>query len=73
MRVFPSDVHNLNASRHTLVYNHHHQLFTANKTIATLNQNMPELEGIMQGLQNNFDDISKVVEGLEDKGSAVGM
>ncbi|KAJ9100594.1 hypothetical protein QFC21_003638 [Naganishia friedmannii] len=59
-----TDVKDLNSSRHALVYNHHHQLFAAGHTITALNSKTPQLQAIVNSLQERFDEISKLVENV---------
>ncbi|KAJ9122324.1 hypothetical protein QFC22_001745 [Naganishia vaughanmartiniae] len=59
-----TDVKDLNSSRHALVYNHHHQLFAAGEAISILNQKTPQLQAIVNSLQERFDEISKLVENV---------
>jgi hypothetical protein len=68
------DIGNLQGSRHSLVYNHHHQvsescrrsnswqLFAAGDTISHLNSRTPQLLGIMTKLQQSFSEISRLAE-----------
>ncbi|WVR08740.1 hypothetical protein IAU60_005798 [Kwoniella sp. DSM 27419] len=59
-----ADIGNLEASRHSLVYNHHHQLFAAGDTISHLNSRTPQLLSIMAELQQSFSSISQLVDSI---------
>ncbi|RSH87047.1 hypothetical protein EHS25_003535 [Saitozyma podzolica] len=59
-----SDVGNLQSSRHSLVYNHHHQLFSAGDTISILNSRTPQLLSIVAKLQDSFSSISQLVDAV---------
>ncbi|GFZ51357.1 hypothetical protein JCM24511_09118 [Saitozyma sp. JCM 24511] len=59
-----SDVGNLQSSRHSLVYNHHHQLFSAGDTISILNSRTPQLLSIVSKLQDSFSSISQLVDAV---------
>jgi hypothetical protein len=59
-----SDIGNLKSARHSLVYNHHHELFSAGDTIAHLNHRTPELLGILAELQQTFSDIERAAESV---------
>ncbi|WOO81961.1 Vacuolar protein sorting-associated protein 51 [Vanrija pseudolonga] len=62
--VLAADVGRLHSSRHTLVYNHHHQLFSAGDTIAQLNTRTPQLLSIVTSLQERFSDISQLADSV---------
>ncbi|RSH81029.1 uncharacterized protein EHS24_008463 [Apiotrichum porosum] len=59
-----TDVGRLQSSRHTLVYNHHHQLFSAGDTIAALNTRTPQLLSIVTSLQERFSDMSQLADSV---------
>lgn len=59
-----SDISDLNSSRHSLVYNHHQQLFEAGDTIAHLNRRTPQLLGILIELQQTFSDIERLADSV---------
>ncbi|OCF45512.1 hypothetical protein I317_00413 [Kwoniella heveanensis CBS 569] len=59
-----SDIGNLEGSRHSLVYNHHHQLFAAGDTISHLNSRTPQLLSIVTELQSSFSSISQLVDSI---------
>ncbi|WRT70840.1 uncharacterized protein IL334_007839 [Kwoniella shivajii] len=67
-----ADIGNLEGSRHSLVYNHHHQLFAAGDTISHLNSRTPQLLSIVTELQQSFSSISQLVDSISlpenDKG-----
>jgi hypothetical protein len=54
----------LQSSRHTLVYNHHHQLFSAGDTISQLNTRTPQLLSIVTSLQERFSDMSQLTDSV---------
>ncbi|WVF67765.1 hypothetical protein IAT40_002525 [Kwoniella sp. CBS 6097] len=58
------DIGNLEGSRHSLVYNHHHQLFAAGDTISHLNSRTPQLLSIVTELQSSFSSISQLVDSI---------
>ncbi|KAL1412440.1 hypothetical protein Q8F55_000185 [Vanrija albida] len=62
--VLAADVGRLHSSRHTLVYNHHHQLFSAGDTIAQLNTRTPQLLSIVTSLQERFSDMSQLADSV---------
>lgn len=57
-----TDVGKLQSARHTLVYNHHHQLFSAGDTIASLNLKTPQLISIVTQLQEKFSEMSQLTD-----------
>lgn len=59
-----AEVGNLQSSRHSLVYHHHHQLFSAGDTIAVLNTRTPQLISIVNALQDSFSSISQLVDAV---------
>lgn len=59
-----TDVGRLHSSRHTLVYNHHHQLFSAGDTIAALNARTPQLLSIVTELQERFSEMSQLADSV---------
>lgn len=44
------------------MYNHHHQLFSAGDTIASLNLKTPQLISIVTELQEKFSDMSQLTD-----------
>ncbi|WWC72711.1 uncharacterized protein I206_106675 [Kwoniella pini CBS 10737] len=58
------DIGNLEGSRHSLVYNHHHQLFSAGDTISKLNSRTPQLISIVSQLQESFSNIEQLINSL---------
>ncbi|WVQ86118.1 hypothetical protein IAT38_008286 [Cryptococcus sp. DSM 104549] len=58
------DVLHLEGSRHSLVYNHHHQLFAAGDTISHLNSRTPQLLSIVTNLQQSFSSISQLADSV---------
>lgn len=59
-----SDIGRLHSSRHTLVYNHHHQLFSAGDTISVLNTRTPQLLSIVTDLQERFSEMSQLADSV---------
>ncbi|WVW80577.1 hypothetical protein I302_102563 [Kwoniella bestiolae CBS 10118] len=59
-----SDIGNLEGSRHSLVYNHHHQLFSAGDTISKLNSRTPQLLSIVGELQESFGKIEQLIDSI---------
>ncbi|GMK56687.1 hypothetical protein CspeluHIS016_0305270 [Cutaneotrichosporon spelunceum] len=59
-----TDIGRLHSSRHTLVYNHHHQLFSAGDTIAVLNTRTPQLLSIVTDLQERFSEMSQLADSI---------
>ncbi|ORY28037.1 Vps51/Vps67-domain-containing protein [Naematelia encephala] len=59
-----ADIGKLHGDRHSLVYNHHHQLFAAGDTISHLNSRTPQLLGIMTSLQQSFSSMSQLVDSV---------
>ncbi|WWC92448.1 uncharacterized protein L201_007406 [Kwoniella dendrophila CBS 6074] len=59
-----SDIGNLEGSRHSLVYNHHHQLFEAGDTISKLNSRTPQLISIVNQLQESFSNIEQLIDSI---------
>ncbi|KAL7420841.1 hypothetical protein Q5752_004794 [Cryptotrichosporon argae] len=57
-----TDINALESSRHTLVYNHHPQLFAAGDTISALNARTPQLLGIVTQLQERFSEMSRMAD-----------
>ncbi|KAK8850658.1 hypothetical protein IAR55_004578 [Kwoniella newhampshirensis] len=70
-----ADIGNLEGSRHSLVYNHHHQLFAAGDTISHLNSRTPQLLSIVTNLQQSFSSISGLVDSvaLQDPTASTGI
>ncbi|WWC65323.1 uncharacterized protein I303_107941 [Kwoniella dejecticola CBS 10117] len=58
------DIGNLQGSRHSLVYNHHHQLFAAGDTISKLNSRTPQLISIVTQLQESFSTIEQLIDSI---------
>lgn len=54
----------MHSSRHTLVYNHHHQLFSAGDTISALNTRTPQLLSIVTDLQERFSEMSQLADSV---------
>lgn len=59
-----SDIGRLQGTRHSLVYNHHHQLFAAGDTISQLNARTPQLLSVVTNLQQSFSSISQLVDSI---------
>ncbi|OWZ30169.1 hypothetical protein J007_05890 [Cryptococcus neoformans] len=75
-----SDIGTLQGARHSLVYNHHHQvlklfsistdladlskLFAAGDTISQLNVRTPQLLSVVTNLQQSFSSISQLVDSI---------
>nr|XP_031859530.1 uncharacterized protein CI109_004992 [Kwoniella shandongensis]KAA5526602.1 hypothetical protein CI109_004992 [Kwoniella shandongensis] len=59
-----ADIGHLEGSKHSLVYNHHHQLFAAGDTISHLNSRTPQLLSIVTNLQQSFSSISGLVDSV---------
>ncbi|BEI82753.1 hypothetical protein CcaverHIS002_0306210 [Cutaneotrichosporon cavernicola] len=59
-----TDIGRLHSSRHTLVYNHHHQLFSAGDTISALNTRTPQLLSIVTDLQERFSEMSQLADSV---------
>ncbi|CAK9783339.1 hypothetical protein CC85DRAFT_240017 [Cutaneotrichosporon oleaginosum] len=59
-----TDIGRLHSSRHTLVYNHHHQLFSAGDTISVLNTRTPQLLSIVTDLQERFSEMSQLADSV---------
>ncbi|WVQ63572.1 uncharacterized protein L199_001725 [Kwoniella botswanensis] len=62
--ILNSDIGNLEGSRHSLVYNHHHQLFSAGDTISKLNSRTPQLLSIVGELQESFSKIEQLIDSI---------
>ncbi|ODN99601.1 hypothetical protein L198_03445 [Cryptococcus wingfieldii CBS 7118] len=59
-----ADIGALQGSRHSLVYNHHHQLFAAGDTISNLNVRTPQLLSVVTNLQQSFSSISQLADSV---------
>ncbi|KAK6906282.1 hypothetical protein I203_100267 [Kwoniella mangroviensis CBS 8507] len=62
--ILNADIGNLEGSRHSLVYNHHHQLFSAGDTISKLNSRTPQLLSIVGELQESFSKIEQLIDSI---------
>ncbi|KAI9633470.1 Vps51/Vps67-domain-containing protein [Dioszegia hungarica] len=59
-----AEMGDLQSSRHSLVYNHHHKLFSAGDAIQVLNTRTPQLISIVTSLQDSFSSISQLADSV---------